>query len=59
MHNSGRDKTIKIFGKNCSGDVEPGRLGKGEQENGALQTVRLKRRRNNDVRIYDQPKRKH
>ncbi len=55
MRNSGRDKTIKI----CSGDVEPGRLGKGEQENGALQTVRLKRRRNNDVRIYNQPKRKH
>jgi len=30
----------KIFGKNWSGDVEPGRLRKGEQENGALQTFR-------------------
>ena len=48
-----------VFRKDRGRHVETSRLGDGEQQYGALQTIRLKRRGNHDIGVEDEPKRKH
>jgi len=48
-----------VFRTDRGRHVETSRLGDGEQQYGALQTIRLKRRGNHDIGVEDEPKRKH
>ena len=48
-----------VFRNNGVGNVQPGRFGDRKQEDGALESVRLERRRDDDVGIDHQPERDH
>ena len=48
-----------VFRENQSGYVQPRRPRQHQQENSALQTIRLQGRRNEDVGVQDQPESEH
>lgn len=48
-----------VFRENQSGYVQPRRPRQRQQENSALQTIRLQGRRNEDVGVQDQPESEH
>ena len=52
-------KHLPVLSHNRVGDVQPGRFGDGQQENGALKSVWFEGCRYDDVGIYYQPQRNH